>query len=238
MRPYGPSYPSAEESITINDYEYGYEREYDYEHEYGWVKGMRLGIMGGTFDPIHYAHLFIAEEARTRLELDRVLFVPNGMPPHKKDYEITPAGHRLAMVELATRDNPSFAASRSEIDRPGPSYTVDTLKQIHAEQPGAELFFITGMDAVAEILTWRSSDEVLSLARILAVNRPGFAADKSLPNLENGRVELLDAPHLGISSTLIRERVAQSVPIRYLAPEPVVAYIEEHGLYRAQTDER
>ncbi len=130
--------------------------------------------MGGTFDPIHYGHLIAAEEARYRFQLARVVFVPCGQPPHKKPYAVTPAEHRYAMTLLATASNPHFIVSRIEIDRPGPSYSVDTVRLLRQQLPDAELFFITGADAVLEILTWKDSDELIGLCRFIAVTRPGY----------------------------------------------------------------
>ncbi|HZO91229.1 MAG TPA: nicotinate-nucleotide adenylyltransferase [Chthonomonadaceae bacterium] len=197
---------------------------------------MRLGIMGGTFDPIHYAHLFIAEEARARFALDRVLFIPNGDPPHKKDYEITPARHRYAMALIATYNNPAFDCSPMEIQRPGPSYTVDTLRLLRRQYPEAELFYLTGVDAVAEILTWRQPEEVLEMATFLAALRPGYdlkTLQERLPHAYLKRILLLGSTPLGISSTEIRERLHQNLPVRYLLPDGVLEYIYKHNLYAA-----
>lgn len=192
--------------------------------------------MGGTFDPIHYGHLLAAEEARCRFALSQVIFVPCGIPPHKKTYEATPAEHRYAMTVLATASNQYFAVSRVEIDRPGPSYAVDTVK-IFQHQLGeeSELFFITGLDAVLEILTWKSHDELIQLCRFIAVTRPGYDAQKlreKLPPSYLTKIDLLVIPGLDISSTMIRERVRKGEPIRYLTPDAVCDYIVKHGLYR------
>ncbi len=192
--------------------------------------------MGGTFDPIHYGHLLAAEEARYRFGLSQVIFVPCGTPPHKKTYEVTPAEHRYAMTVLATASNQYFAVSRVEIDRPGPSYAVDTVK-IFRHQFGerSELFFITGIDAVLEILTWKSHDELIQLCRFIAVTRPGYDAQKlreKLPPSYLTKIDLLVIPGLDISSTMIRERVRKGEPIRYLTPDAVCDYIVKHGLYR------
>jgi nicotinate-nucleotide adenylyltransferase len=196
---------------------------------------MNLGILGGTFDPIHNAHLFIAEEARVRFAMDRVVFVPNALPPHKQSYPVSDPRHRHEMVELAIESNPFFECSRMEIDRPGPSYTVETLLALRNQWPDAELYFITGMDTIGEIPTWFRPDEVIRLARFIVAERPGYdweAAQKDLPAELIERVRPLDSHHLDISSTEIRVRVQQGLPIRYLAPDPVVAYIQEHALYR------
>ena len=190
--------------------------------------------MGGTFDPVHNAHLFIAEEARVRIRLDQVLFIPNGQPPHKKQYEVTAPNHRLAMVELAIQGNKSFFVSRLEIDREGKSFAVDTLTTLQATLTQAELFFITGFEAVAEILTWKRHEEVIELCRFVAVARPGVAtgsAIESLPKAYRDRIDILESPHLDISSTEIRERVSQGLPIRYLVPDEVEEYIRQQSLY-------
>lgn len=195
----------------------------------------RLGILGGTFDPIHYAHLFIAEEARARFGLDRVLFVPNGIPAHKKPYAVSPAEDRAAMVALAIRGNAAFECSRVELDRAGPSYAVDTLTDIQAAHPNAEVFFITGIDAVAEVLTWKRHEEVLRLATFIAAERPGYHMQmlrERLSEPQLARVLPMPTLPLDISSTDIRQRVREGLPIRYLTPDPVVEYIAEHELYR------
>lgn len=196
---------------------------------------MRLGILGGTFDPIHYAHLFVGEEVRVRFDLERVLFVPNRVPPHKCQPALTSEVHRFAMVELAVASNPCFTASRVELDRPGPSYTVDTLRILKQEYPEAQLFFISGLDAVAELATWKEPLEVAKLCVIVAVARPGYDADhalRKLPSSIRQSVEVAASPLMEISSTLLRERVQAGFPIRYLTPDAVVEYIERHGLYR------
>jgi len=195
---------------------------------------MRLGIMGGTFDPIHYGHLVAAEEARAQLGLDLVMFVPCRQPPHKKSYQVTDAEHRYAMAVCATCTNPYFVASRIELERPPPSYTMDTLRQLHAKCPSAELLFITGADAVRELLTWREPEQVVALCRLVAVTRPGYdlaGLERELGDLAR-EVSTIEAPGVNISSTQMRERVAQGRPIKYLTPSAVAAYIVKHGLYR------
>lgn len=195
---------------------------------------MRLGIMGGTFDPIHYGHLFVAEEARARFGLDRVLFVPNGAPPHKKEYLLTNARHRYEMTRLAIADNPAFACTTLELDRPGPSYTVDTLTTLRDQYPSAELFYITGIDAIADILTWRRHAEIIRMATFIAAARPGFDVkmlQDRLPATYMQRILLLGTTAQGISSTEIRERIRAKLPTRYLMPEEVRNYIQEHHLY-------
>ena len=187
--------------------------------------------MGGTFDPIHHGHLVAAEESRHRLELDKVLFVPTGDPWQKSAPGVSPAADRLRMVEAAIEDNGAFEASRIEIDRDGPTYTIDTLRRLRDERRDAEFFFITGADAILEILSWKQPDEALSLATFVAVTRPGYDLSRlgSLPELE--RVVVVEIPALAISSTDIRRRVAEGRPIRYLVPAPVASYIAEEGLY-------
>lgn len=200
-----------------------------------------IGVMGGTFDPIHYGHLVAAEAVRARLDLDRVVFVPAGRPPHKADKPVSDARHRYLMTVMATVTNPNFAVSRIEIDRPGPSYTVDTVRQFRAEAGArARLYFITGLDAVREILTWREPDVFLRLCRLVAVTRPGYAV-RSVEALrsrlravaDEQPLEILEVPALAISSSDVRRRVAASEPIKYLVPESVETYIQKVGLYRS-----
>jgi nicotinate-nucleotide adenylyltransferase len=191
--------------------------------------------MGGTFDPIHHGHLFAAEEARAQFGLERVVFMPCGQPPHKNGRDITPAEHRYVMVALATASNPCFEVSRVEIDRAGPSYTIDTLRCYRTSlMSGARLFFITGADAILEILTWREADAILNEAQCVAVARPGFDLSRLeavLGRERAARVEVLGTRALDISSTEIRQRVQEGRPIRYLTPEPVVEHIVREGLY-------
>ena len=192
--------------------------------------------MGGTFDPIHYGHLFVAEEARVRFRLEKVLFVPNASPPHKKAYPVTEARHRFDMAQIAIRDNPAFECSPLELQRPGLSYTVDTLEALRAQMPEAELFYITGMDAITEILTWRRPEEVIRLATFIAAARPGFDSMEwmaSLPDAYQGRILRLGSTALGISSTDIRERIRTGFPARYLTPGEVLEYIHRHHLYQS-----
>jgi nicotinate-nucleotide adenylyltransferase len=184
--------------------------------------------MGGTFDPIHHGHLVAAEEARYAFSLERVTFIPAGHP-WQKERHVAPAEARYEMTQLAIADNPAFEVSRIEIDRDGPTYTVDTLRALRAEKPDAELFFITGADAIREILTWKDPDEALALATFVAVTRPGYELEK----LPSQQIEVLEIPALAISSTDIRARVAVGRPIRYLVPDAVAAHIKIHGLYAA-----
>jgi len=200
---------------------------------------MRLGIMGGTFDPIHYGHLAAAEEARVAFGLDRVTFIPCRQPPHKKDYPVTDPEHRYAMTVTATCANPHFVASRIELERPGPSYTLDTLRALRDAHPQAELYFVTGADAVRELLTWREPQQLVALCRLVAVTRPGYdlaGLERDLGELARG-VAPLEAPGVNISSTQIRERVAQGRSIKYLTPAAVETYIAKHGLYREGDDQ-
>lgn len=200
--------------------------------------GMKaIGVMGGTFDPIHFGHLVAAEEARVRFRMERVIFVPNGDPPHKKAYEVTGAERRYEMVVLATASNPHFEASRIEIDRTGPSYTVDTMWALR-EKYGLEtpLYFITGVDAVLELMTWHEPEHLVELCEVIAVTRPGYHADRLSgalsPSLAS-HTHLLRIPGVAISSTELRERPASGESLRYLTPMPVVQYIATHRLYGA-----
>ena len=198
-----------------------------------------VGIMGGTFDPIHYGHLVAAEEARARFGLNSVVFVPNGEPPHKKDYPITSAQRRYEMVRLATASNPHFSVSRVEIDRPGPSYAVDTIEAFHC-QLGAEteLYFVTGADAILEILTWRAPEQLARTCEFIAVTRPGHdlgPLERAIGPSLRGRVHRLSVPGVAISSTDIRRRAMNRESLRYLTPPSVVRYIATHGLYTGRS---
>lgn len=195
----------------------------------------KLGIMGGTFDPIHQGHLVTAEEALWQFDLDLVLFVPTGQPWMKHEVAVSPAEDRYLMTVIATASNPQFGVSRLEIDRDGPTYTVDTLRALR-DQYGeeTELFFITGADAMLEIFHWKDQEEALKLAHFIAATRPGydiarFEADGAS---RHPRVSVMHVPALAISSTDVRERVGKGLPIRYLVPEGVKTYIDKAGLYR------
>ncbi|HYZ93879.1 MAG TPA: nicotinate-nucleotide adenylyltransferase [Actinomycetota bacterium] len=188
--------------------------------------------MGGTFDPIHHGHLLAAEEARHAFSLDKVLFVPAGNPWQKDDKDVTPGEQRLEMTKLATDGNPSFEVSRLELDREGPTYTIDTLRAVREQQPDDELFFITGADAISQILTWKDPSDVLDLATFVAVTRPGHRLDDAGSQGAGERIVVLEIPALAISSTDIRRRVAEGRPIRYLVPDAVARYIADHGLYK------
>ena len=189
----------------------------------------RIGIMGGTFDPIHHGHLVAASEVQQKFELDEVIFVPTGEPWMKS--EVSPSEHRYLMTVIATAANPRFTVSRVDIDRHGPTYTVDTLRDIRAARPHADLFFITGADAVAQIQEWKDVDEVWSLAHFIAVSRPGH--DLSIPGLPKAGASSLEVPALAISSTDCRSRVGRGFPVWYLVPDGVVQYISKHHLYRS-----
>jgi nicotinate-nucleotide adenylyltransferase len=197
--------------------------------------GERLGVMGGTFDPIHYGHLVTAEEALVQFRLDSVLFVPTGRPWMKEHEVVSPAEDRYLMTVIATASNPLFRVSRMEVDRDGPTYTVDTLRGLKALYgPQVDLFFITGADAIVEILAWKDHEEVFELAHFIAASRPGYDLGAITLHAPNGRPEItiMNIPALAISSTDIRRRVAAGLPIRYLVPEGVKSYVEKAGIYR------
>jgi nicotinate-nucleotide adenylyltransferase len=192
--------------------------------------------MGGTFDPIHQGHLVTAEEALVQLSLDEVVFVPTGQPWMKeKNREVSPAEHRYLMTVIATASNPHFSVSRLEVDRGGPTYTVETLRALREEQgPDTELFFVTGADAILEIFHWKDSEEALGLAHFIAATRPGYDIDRFEAEAVTAHpnITVMAVPALAISSTDVRERVRQGRPIRYLVPEGVKAYIDKERLYR------
>jgi len=198
----------------------------------------RIGIMGGTFDPVHHGHLVTAEEAYHRFSLDKVVFVPSGHPPHKLDKVITSPAHRYMMTVLATMSNPHFEVSSVEIDRPGPSYAVDTVAAFRRNYPNdTALYFITGADAILEMLGWKDSTTLLGMCDFIAATRPGyFIADGKIAEIfgENAsKVHFFEVPALAISSTDIRARVHGGRPVRYLLPDIVISYIERAGLYVA-----
>ena len=190
----------------------------------------RVGIMGGTFDPIHHGHLVAASEVAALFELDEVIFVPTGEPWQKSERQVSPAEHRYLMTVIATASNPRFWVSRVDIDRPGPTYTIDTIRDIGRQRQGAELFFITGADALGQILSWKDAEETLRLARFVGVTRPGY--ELSDAHLPIDSVTLLDVPAMAISSSDCRDRVAGGQPVWYLVPDGVVQYINKHRLYR------
>jgi nicotinate-nucleotide adenylyltransferase len=190
----------------------------------------RLGVMGGTFDPIHHGHLVAASEVAARFDLDEVVFVPTGRPTFKLDQEVTLAEHRYLMAVVATASNPSFTVSRVDIDRAGVTFTVDTLRDLKAGRPEADFYFITGADAIEQILTWKDAEELFSMAQFVAVTRPGHAL--SVDGLPGDRVHVLEIPALAISSTDVRARAQAGKPVWYLVPDGVVQYIAKHRLYR------
>ena len=192
---------------------------------------IRLGVMGGTFDPIHNGHLVAASEVAAALNLDQVVFVPTGNPTQKP--EVTGGEHRYLMTVIATAANPRFMVSRVDIDRDKPTYTVDTLTDLKTTYPDAELFFITGSDAIAQILAWREVKRLWDLAHFVAVSRPGHALQ--IPDVPVGTVTVVEVPALSISSTDCRSRVLKGEPIWYLVPDGVVQYIGKHGLYKARS---
>ena len=185
--------------------------------------------MGGTFDPIHHGHLVAASEVAQHFGLDEVIFVPTGMPWQKQ--KVSDSEHRYLMTVIATASNPGFTVSRVDIDRSGPTYTIDTLRDLHAQRPDADLFFISGADAVAQILSWRDHDELWNLAHFVAVSRPGHVLDTG--GLPSEVVSQLEIPALAISSTDCRQRVHRGDPVWYLVPDGVVQYISKHHLYRS-----
>src|SRR4051794_465080 len=194
------------------------------------VAGRRLGVVGGTFDPIHHGHLVAASEVAGLFGLDEVVFVPTGQPWQKSDRAVSPAEDRYLMTVIATASNPRFSVSRVDIERGGLTYTIDTLSDLKQQRPDDELFFITGADALAQIMTWRDSDRCFDLAHFIGVTRPGYTlADSHLPE---GGVSLVEIPALAISSSDCRDRVARGMPVWYLVPDGVVQYIEKRGLYR------
>ena len=199
------------------------------------AKGQRVGVMGGTFDPVHHGHLVAASEVATRFDLDEVVFVPTGRPWQKSERKVSSPEDRYLMTVIATASNPRFNVSRIDIDRAGPTFTVDTLSDLRAERgDDVELFFITGADALGQILSWQRAEEVVRLAHFVGVTRPGHVlADPGLPD---GRISLVEIPALAISSSDCRERVGRNQPIWYLVPDGVVQYIAKRRLY-VQSDE-
>lgn len=191
----------------------------------------RIGVMGGTFDPIHHGHLVAASEVQQQFDLDEVIFVPTGQPWMKPS--VTSAEHRYLMTVIATAANPRFTVSRVDIDREGLTYTIDTLRDLREERPDADLFFISGADAIAQIIDWKDQGELWNLAHFVAVSRPGHPL--SISGLPTHGVSSLEVPALAISSTDCRNRVSQGYPVWYLVPDGVVQYISKHHLYRRTT---
>jgi nicotinate-nucleotide adenylyltransferase len=197
---------------------------------------VRIGVLGGTFNPPHLGHLLCAQEAYVQLELDAVTLMPARIPPHKPVEEEPGVEHRLELCRLAAREDPRFEVSDLEVDRPGPSYTVDTLSELHSKAPDNELFLIVGGDIAAGLAEWHEPERVLSLSTLAIAERSGTpreAVDEALERLDGGdRARFFQMPTIGISSTLVRERVRAGLPLRYLVPEPVESYIADRGLYR------
>lgn len=191
---------------------------------------MKVGLFGGTFDPPHIGHLIVAHDAMHALRLDRIVFVPAASPPHKPAAEVTSAEHRVRMLELAVAGNVRFGIDRIELDRPGPSYTVDTLKALHARDAGVEWTLLVGADQFDEFATWRSPDEIRRLARIAVLSRAGTTGTATTAGVSPADRQV-DVTRIDISSTALRERVASGRPVRYLVPDDVASYMIEHRLY-------
>ncbi|WP_423817231.1 nicotinate-nucleotide adenylyltransferase [Rothia nasimurium] len=189
----------------------------------------RVGVMGGTFDPIHHGHLVAASEVAAVLSLDEVIFVPTGNPWQKANKQVTAPEHRYLMTVIATASNPRFTVSRVDIDRQGPTFTIDTLTDLRAERPNDELFFITGADAMSQITTWKDAHKMWDLATFVAVTRPGH--ELTVPEEAQGRVRVIEIPAMAISSTDIRDRARNDLPVWYLVPDGVVQYINKYSLY-------
>jgi nicotinate-nucleotide adenylyltransferase len=198
----------------------------------------RVGVMGGTFDPIHHGHLVAASEFQSWFGLDEVVFVPTGAPWQKSERVVTAAEDRYLMTVIATASNPRFSVSRVDIDRGGPTYTIDTLRDLRAAYPDSELYFITGADALADIFTWRDADELFALAQFVGCTRPGYTMDPAiLAKIPHDRVTMVEVPALAISSTDCRRRTTRGEPVWYLVPDGVVQYIAKHHLYPQSADE-
>ena len=196
----------------------------------------RIGVMGGTFDPIHHGHLVAASEVQAWFDLDQVVFVPTGQPWQKSERDVSAPEDRYLMTVIATASNPRFSVSRVDIDRAGPTYTVDTLRELQHQYKDADLYFITGADALTQILTWRSADEIFELAHFVGCTRPGTSiSSDALVDLPMHRVTLIEIPALAISSTACRNRVHRGEPVWYLVPDGVVQYIAKRELYRPES---
>jgi nicotinate-nucleotide adenylyltransferase len=192
----------------------------------------RVGVMGGTFDPVHHGHLVAASEVQSWFELDEVVFVPTGQPWQKLERKVSAAEDRYLMTVIATASNPRFWVSRVDIDRDGPTYTIDTLRDLAKEIPDADLYFITGADALSDIFTWRDADDLFELAHFVGCTRPGFTMDRStLSGIPEDKVTILEIPALAISSSDCRKRRMQGEPVWYLVPDGVVQYITKYALY-------
>jgi nicotinate-nucleotide adenylyltransferase len=196
----------------------------------------RVGVMGGTFDPIHHGHLVAASEVQAWFDLDEVIFVPTGEPWQKSARQVSAPEDRYLMTVIATASNPRFSVSRVDIERGGPTYTIDTLRDLHEVRPGADFFFITGADALAQILTWHDAEQVFELAHFVGCTRPGTTIDASTTEgLPSERVTIIEIPALAISSTECRVRAHKGEPVWYLVPDGVVQYISKRGLYEPGT---
>jgi nicotinate-nucleotide adenylyltransferase len=196
-------------------------------------KNMKIGIMGGTFNPIHYGHLVTAEEALSQFKLDRVIFVPTGQPPHKITGKLASPEDRYLMTVMATASNSHFFVSRIETDRKGKSYTIDTLKELKFTYgESATFYFITGADAILEILTWKNPEEIITMCKFIAATRPGYNLSRIKElKITKDSISIMEIPALAISSTDIRERIKTSRPIKYLLPESVCNYLLKNDLY-------
>ncbi|MDR0848376.1 MAG: nicotinate-nucleotide adenylyltransferase [Propionibacteriaceae bacterium] len=214
-------------TVTPDDIESGLIHDPD-------VKRLRLGVMGGTFDPIHHGHLVAASEVAARFGLHEVVFVPTGHPWQKAGRRVSSPEDRYLMTVIATASNPRFSVSRVDIDREGDTYTVDTLTDLHTLRgDNVDLFFITGADALSNILTWKGSERLFDLAQFVGVSRPGAPfSEKTVSHLPSDKVALMEVPALAISSTACRERVLEGLPLWYLVPDGIVQYIAKRGLYR------
>ncbi len=200
---------------------------------------MKLGIFGGTFDPVHYGHLILAETAREACRLDEVRFLPAYSPPHKRDQSISTGKHRVEMLELATAGYPEFVVDQRELNRQGTSFTVETLAEITEQLPEAELHFLMGADSLIDLPNWKQPQRIAQLAKIVAVNRDSNSSEdlreavNNLPDVIQGSVEIVEMPQIGISARDLRLRISEKRSIRFLTPRAVERYIQEHGLYRA-----
>ncbi len=194
---------------------------------------MRIGVFGGTFDPVHIGHLILAEQCREHANLDRVHFVPAPRPPHKQDQEITPFARRVEMLQLAVAGHKAFVVDEMEKDRPGPSFTVDTLAELRSRQPEAKLFLLIGMDCVPDLVHWRNPSGIGELAEVLIVSRPSWEFDRTLLPAGLQGSQLVECPLMEISSRDLRRRAGEGRSLRYLVPAAVQCYIETHQLYRA-----
>jgi nicotinate-nucleotide adenylyltransferase len=192
----------------------------------------RIGVMGGTFDPIHHGHLVAASEVQAWFGLDEVVFVPTGQPWQKQSRKVSEPEDRYLMTVIATASNPRFWVSRVDVDRDGPTYTIDTLRDLRKELPDADLYFITGADALTDILTWRNAEELFDLAHFVGCTRPGYPMDRSsLAGMPQDRITVIEIPALAISSSDCRERRMKGEPVWYLVPDGVVQYIAKYDLY-------